>query len=1833
MTKTLKKGLIAVLMFLMAVVLGLGAYTSLSVARAAEADHPAYVERFEGYLDTFIEWAKEYDEENYMDYLTEEYLLAEGNDTLWSAYGLPKRLYSNNMTNADREAVGAEYKTVWSALEDVFSTTYTYASRANSTMESVSEAKWYSGNIERLEALEKEIGTLMNYELDAEGEAYLLDDGSVHFTEGQMRYLAFATDNFDFMSRAKRNMDAIWEGIQAAINSIKSIDSYDTTTKRMMNSHYTGARTQRIVLDSEKSLDEAKAALDEIHPNDIKYVENLDLYERAKDMLQAQYDLAAEVQDMIDAVYAKFEEGTTYYSLKAEIEAARKAYADLANDKNAAWKLGLKGGTNHNDLQSLVDELKLEMLEEMEAKIAEIEEQIQAVIDAIAAIGYYDGETMKYDGYTGEQRIVLDSEESFEAVEAELAKLHDLDDGLDEYVTNLDLYEKAKAEVQDQYDLAQSVQDLIDEVKELVEAEGYYTNKDKVQEARDAYDALANDINAAWEGGLDGDKEINYNDLQKLVENFDVLEEMEAKIAEIEEQIQGVIDAIEQIPNKGDEDYEYSEEFEEAVKNAEELFEALPDDVKENDMGNYPNGDYIVDDENGNDYGKLVDSRKQYNKWNEVVDDLLKLVEELIETDTLEEGDEGFEDKGRDLVDKYNEIQEKYQDGLSTEEGGELTPKQLDKFENSEFDFRGKEDEKVKEILKRIRNTILDKQAAVGVVDGDIHDLYAKTILIDECVYEYIDDLKEIKAEYDALEAEVKSYSTYVSELEKMWAEYLAENLLVNAWLETLDAMEVPACVLTWEAIDVAEAAWLALVHKNVTVTGDILSLDETATLEELLEVVEFEDEELTDGLGKLQAIVAKMYATEYADYAAAIKSRNELKAKIDEVVAAMADLDTTPQPIEAIPAWVKTVEAVMGLVEELEAMDEHALGWIIENEQEAYENYERALDMYDAYKVVQLIEDIYEGNPDDAEDKIGLEHAGKIDEAREAYNEYIEKHPEGDNGDIENLDKLEAAEAALAKLTEELNAWMIRVIRLYNPEFSAESTREEILEELKKAAEFLGYPLNISEDSSKYPEDGLAAVREAYDELVTPGSLEAEYVEAAWKVVAPDATLEQLSDAAIAELAEDIKAINDKFYITDEEGNYVLNGQMPDKDDLKAIEWINERREELFHPSQLEELEELLKAYDDLLASLDVPESFFNMVEELYNEAVVNGNVTNYTPYYLEILKTIFEGFNPAVQAMFTVTIGEGEEAITLTFDEVVNAIEQAIADARDEEGNLPSLNGAFDKIEELRKALEAANNANDKKLADDLAKAVADLEEKIAAAQKEVEGKLAKAIEDLKGADKTLTEKIEAAQAELDQAKADLNTAIENAKSELNDAIENAKSELNDAIEQAKEDLQNNIDDLESKVEELVDAEQVAREAGDKKLADDLAAAIKDLNKAIEQAKTELNETLEKAKSALEAEDARLDKMIESVSTALEDAKTDLNKAIADAKAELNKEIEDLESKLNKKIEEAQSELQGNIEELQSALDNFKKTEQAAREAGDKKLADDLAAAIKDLEKKIADAQSTLTSTFETAKGELEAADKKLDEKINDVSTALDTAKADLNKAIADAKAELNKAIADLKTELEGEIKKAKDDLQKTIDELDKKLSGLIGETSVADQIAAAKAEIEKAITDALEAAFNFDNIEINDLSASLAAAFEDYNNKITAAYTAAIDKAVSELEAKLTGFEGDYAKDLADIQSKIDAINSALATVDGTLDSLDAAIKSVASELATVKADLEAAIAKLREDMEKADADLQDQIDAINSKISTIFILVIVLAVVLVAAVVCIIILFAKRNKANA
>ena len=1682
MTKTLKKGLIAVLMFLMAVVLGVGAYTSLSVARADEfEDARGYVARFEGYLNTFIDWAKEQDEENYLDYLTEEHLLAEGNETLWSSYGLPKRLYSNNMTNAERDAVSAEHKAVWSALEKVFSTTYTYASRANATMEVVSEAEYYSGNIEKLKALEAEIGTLLNYDPNAEDynpelPAYLDKDGSVTFTEGQMRYLAFATDNFDFMSRAKRNMDKIWENIQAAIETINAIE-------------------------------------------------------------------------------------------------------------------------------------------------------------------YYDGETMKSDLYTGEdQRIVLDSEDSFAAVEAALELVHEYDI---KYVENLDVYKAAQDELKAQFDLAQSVQDLIDQVKALVEAEGYYTHKAEVAAARAAYDALADDTNAAWEGGLKDDADYegveNHNDLQSLVKNIDLLEEMEAKIAEIEDQIKKVEDAIAEIPNKGEDGYEYSDEFDEAVKKAEDLFEALPDDVKDHDKGNYPDGEYIVDGaEDDDDYGKLVDSRKQYDEWNKVVDDLLKLVEELIDIDALTEGDEGFEDKGRNLVDKYNEIQEKYQDGLSTEEGGELTPKQLDKFENSEFDFRGKEDEKVKEILKRIRNTILDKQAEVGVVDGDIHALYSKTVEQGECVYGYLegpDGLFAVKAAYDALDAEVKSYSTYVGELEKMWAEYLIENVLVNAWLDTLEAMKVPACVLTWDTIDTAEEAWLALLHKcDVTVTGDILDLDKDATLEEILAVVEFEDEEIEEGLGKLQAIVAEMYATEYADYVAAIESRDALKAKIDEVVKAMAELDTTEQEIEAIPEWVKTVEAVMKLVEELEAMDEHAIGWISENEQEAYENYEKALDMYEAYKVEEVIDNLYEGGPDDAEDKIGLDDATAIDKAREAYNDYIEKNPDGD---IRNLDKLEAAEAALAKLTEELNAWMIRVIHLYNPEFSAESSREEILEELKNAEKFLGYPLNISEDPDKYLEDGLTAVREAYAELVEAGSAEAKYVEAAWDLVNPDGsnTLDNLSDAAIAELAKDIKAINDKFYTTDEEGNKVLNGKVPDSDDLKDIAWINERRNELFHPSQLDELEELLEALDNLLASLEVPGSFFDMVEELYNEAVINGNVTNYTPYYLEILKTLFADFNPAVQEMFTITIGEGEDAKTLTFNEVVEDIEQAIADARDEEGNLPSLNGAFAEIEELWAALEAANKAGDEKLAQEIAEAIAELEGKFEEAQKELEGKLEKAIQDLEAADKSLEEKITGALSALDEAKSDLNTAIENAKSELNGAIADLESKLNKAIEQAKEDLSNRMDDIESKVEELVKAEQAAREAGDKKLADELAKAVEDLNKAIEAAKSELNTAFENAKGELEAADKALDKKIESVSSALEDAKTDLNKAIADAKAELNKAIEDLESKLNKKIEEAQSELQGNIDELQSALDNFKKSEQAAREAGDKKLADDLAAAIKDLEKKIADAQSTLTSTFESAKGELEAADKKLDEKINGVSTALDAAKADLNKAIADAKAELNKAIADLKTELEGEIKKAKDDLQKTIDELDKKLSGLIGDTSVADQIAAAKAEIEKAITDALEAAFNFDNIEINDLSASLAAAFEDYNNKITAAYTAAIDKAVSELEAKLTGFEGDYANDLADIQSKIDAINSALATVDGTLDSLDAAIKSVASELATVKADLEAAIKALEDKMNAADADLQAQIDALNSKVSTILILVIVLAVVLVAAVVCIILLFVKRNKANA
>lgn len=107
---------------------------------------------------------------------------------------------------------------------------------------------------------------------------------------------------------------------------------------------------------------------------------------------------------------------------------------------------------------------------------------------------------------------------------------------------------------------------------------------------------------------MDSASAVNFNDLQSLVSNIADLEAIEARIAQIETAIQNTIDEIGAIG-----DVVYTLESNGKIQAAEALFEALDQDIKDNDTAE--GQDLIV-----TNYATLVAARAAYDKMHEQVE-------------------------------------------------------------------------------------------------------------------------------------------------------------------------------------------------------------------------------------------------------------------------------------------------------------------------------------------------------------------------------------------------------------------------------------------------------------------------------------------------------------------------------------------------------------------------------------------------------------------------------------------------------------------------------------------------------------------------------------------------------------------------------------------------------------------------------------------------------------------------------------------------------------------------------------------------------------------------------------------------------------------------------------------------------------------------------------------------------------------------------------------------------------------------------------------------------------------------------------------------------------
>ena len=338
------------------------------------------------------------------------------------------------------------------------------------------------------------------------------------------------------------------------------------------------------------------------------------------------------------------------------------------------------------------------------------------------------------------------------------------------------------------------------------------------------------------------------------------------------------------------------------------------------------------------------------------------------------------------------------------------------------------------------------------------------------------------------------------------------------------------------------------------------------------------------------------------------------------------------------------------------------------------------------------------------------------------------------------------------------------------------------------------------------------------------------------------------------------------------------------------------------------------------------------------------------------------------------------------------------------------------------------------------------------------------------LKEVQATLAKKVD--QSVFDEAIADINASLKN----LGDDLADAQRELQKAIDDEKARalaaeavLQGNIDDEEAariaavKAEEdariaAIDAEKTAREAAVKELQlkDETLEAF---DKAIDERVKAIEDDYLTSADKKELRDA----IDEEVKTRKED--------IAAVRSELATAIAKLDSELRALVADEKAALEDKITKLDTRLTKAIEDEASARDAADKKEAQERIAAINDL------------------KGQLDAAVITLQNQINNLSKKVDEEVARLDGAIAQEIADREAAIAQEVIDRNQAIKDAKD-------------------------------EITAAYTIAIKNAIDQEVIDRNK-------AIKDAKDEITAAYTAAIAEAKAELQGEIDDLDEKIEK----------------------------------------------------------------------------------------------------------
>lgn len=1395
MTKTIRKGLIAVLLFVMTVLVGVASWTALGGTARADVNQ-GHITKMQQYIGAFKD--KTIDETLFNPDET-----TPGNEALWTAYSNAKILYPN-LSGEEKAQLTDELK-IYDQLDGVFGEAYTYVARVVDTMYQIT----------------------FKSEVDYIKDKPLVDKLIADLTQlnkDHAKWIPFITkltNDFEYLKSAKNLMTAV-EGYFGEIEAeILKIKVYDTADKSFDVIADEKTATEFIVWDSKETVDAVGTLIKEfvdgkkvegaladlnitvkLSEDDIKgkiggkaNVAHYSVYSEALKTIAALEAEAKKVVTAIDAVYDKVKASTVYYTWINEIKAARAAYdaldcdpedtytgllaADKATQKLGAYDEG--GDTNYNDLQAKIVDVANHTHGDTAVE-AHGTIKVKAALEAMETVIGKTSEETASDA-TGLMKKIEDAEKAVKAVKDASEKKYNQ--------TYKDLIDKART----------AVSALDTDIKNWDEDVYYTKNVAKKPEGYEEHTSTY------------GTEFPEYDDTAYIVDNYDVLKAAEEQWAKWEKQIDDLVKAVTEMVEK----YAPAESTHPAINVEYANINDQRDQLTDEQRNAFNNGlDYKgANDENRRlEFSPLGEGKRTpkqvldyfYSLLNRVYTEIGDLSTKI---DSLYSEAEGC------VFDKVDEIEalEKQYGDLK----GESQPYVQNYWKLLELRAEYNEEKKLVDAWKTAAAaldfedvTVWNMDRVKTVIDEWNKVLHKKATISDQ--------VNTTDATYDYKEEEIKGAAlgllqTIVKDHEDYSASYAKFDELVKKYNTLVEALQSLAESMIKIECDPALPLDESITWSDAlaVVTGNFESFANSYIVDEDVHTTEAEypgkwwlDNEDSFKYGEDKT---STYKAAYENYLKALEydARYSVERKINDIYdsEAVVGYETTPETlVKDGKVTLSSKEAIEGA---RKAYDEYIKGegtqqgdirnyGKLEAAEKAYALIVKELDAWrkevlDLYNATLNEEVTVSVEPEATNYSAELTTAIKAAIAAlelgypvdlDKYTELSTKYEQLTKSGLDGYADAEARIAVLKEakdLLEKLNTKSTEVIDKFNSDIarlkeSYEASNSTLTpEELTEVAEMNELYSKLHETQQELIDD-FNSFKDLVDELNATEAF-VNMVTELYKDVVENGNVTSLTMYYV----DVIEAIYNQFTT---EVRTSFEAEFEDKSYEEMIQKIKDKYAEAVDAGTVLSLEKL----DELINGNDDGEE--GIVKKLESLLGAEGTIKQLQSQ-LEALKDLITKEETGLQALLSKEITDRATAI----NELKGNLESAINDLRVElkgyiDGKIAELND--DTLAKLREAQEKAKAAGRTDLYDALTKSEASINAQI---------------EDLESSLESLTEKNDTTAADLNSQIADILKKLadaDNVSKNIKTDTQAALNELESKMEKADADLQAQIDKLGS-------------------------------------------------------------------------------------------------------------------------------------------------------------------------------------------------------------------------------------------------------------------------------------------------------------------------------------------------------------------------------------------------------------------------------------------------